>query len=191
MYSIREDFVHLPRNLDELKVVMDRYELVNLPGCGGSADVVHLKWSCCPAGDRNRAKGKEGFPTLAFKVVSGFADRQVMGVSSVQFGTRNDKHKHIVRLDKNVAMIRDGWYKDVEWTYYDKEGNLRRAVGIYLIVDGGNLRWPILICPWKHAHEWTAEGYFSSNIESVLKDVECFFGILKKRWKILEYGIKF
>jgi hypothetical protein len=26
-------------------------------------------------------------------------------------------------------------------------------------------------------------GYFSSNLESVRNDVECLFGILKKRWK--------
>ena len=35
------------------------------------------------------------------------------------------------------------------------------------------------------------KGYFSAHIESVRKDVECVFGILKKRWKILEYGIRF
>ena len=31
------------------------------------------------------------------------------------------------------------------------------------------------------------EGYFSLNLESVQKDVECTFGILKKRWCILHY----
>ena len=31
----------------------------------------------------------------------------------------------------------------------------------------------------------------SSTLESVRKDVECRFGILKKRWKILKYGIRF
>ncbi len=29
------------------------------------------------------------------------------------------------------------------------------------------------------------------HIESIHKDVECVFGILKKRWKILDYGIRF
>jgi hypothetical protein len=33
------------------------------------------------------------------------------------------------------------------------------------------------------------EGCFSSNLESVRKDVECTFGILKKRWKILNNGL--
>ncbi len=62
---------------------------------------------------------------------------------------------------------------------------------MYLICDGGYLRWPVLICPFKHSGCATQKGYFSSTIESVRKDVECTFGILKKRWKILEYGIRF
>ena len=33
------------------------------------------------------------------------------------------------------------------------------------------------------------EGYFSSNLESGRKDAECTFGMLKKRWKILNDGL--
>ena len=35
------------------------------------------------------------------------------------------------------------------------------------------------------------EDYFSSNIESVRKDVECVFGILKGRWASLDKGFKY
>ena len=35
----------------------------------------------------------------------------------------------------------------------------------------------------------SAEGYFLSNLESMTKDVECTFGIMKKRWKILNNGL--
>ena len=181
MYSIREEYVYYPRTPDELQTIMKRYEAKRLPGCGGSIDVVHLKWSNCPAGDRNRCVGKEGYPTLAFEVISGF-DREILGVSSVQFGTRNDKH--IVKLDKTVAKIRDDWYKTMEWEYYDANGNAHTAVGVYLICDGGYLRWPILICPYKGEKNGSQRGYFSTNLESVRKDVECVFGILKKRWKL-------
>jgi hypothetical protein len=30
-----------------------------------------------------------------------------------------------------------------------------------------------------------------SNLESIRKDVECTFGILKKRWRILDYGLQY
>jgi hypothetical protein len=39
----------------ELSEIMKCYEEVGLPGAVGSLDVVHVKWSNCPAGDHNRA----------------------------------------------------------------------------------------------------------------------------------------
>ncbi len=64
--------------------------------------------------------------------------------------------------------------------------------GAYLICDNGYLRWPQLICPYT-ANEpcHTEAGYFLSNIESVRKDVECTFGIIKKRWQILNNGLNY
>ena len=57
--------------------------------------------------------------------------------------------------------------------------------------DNGYLRWPTSICPYLHSDKTTMEGYFSTNLESVRKDVECVFGILKKRWRVLDHGFKF
>ncbi len=48
-----------------------------------------------------------------------------------------------------------------------------------------------LICPNMHTDKSSMEGYFSTNLESVRKDVECIFGIIKKRWRILDHGFKF
>lgn len=169
MYSIKDEYIVYPRNMTALKSVMDRYDDVDLPGCGGSIDVVHLKWSACPSGDTNRCKGKEGYPTLAFEVITGY-DRQILGVSAVQFGTRNDKH--IVKIDENVTRIRDGWYSDVEWAYLNAHGVRLTTKGIYLICDGGYLRWPTLICPFTGKSVASKEGYFSAHLESIRKDGE-------------------
>jgi hypothetical protein len=51
------------------------------------------------------------------------------------------------------------------------------------------LRLHQLIRPHKGANSPTLEGYFFTNMESVCKDVECTFGILKKRWKVLNNGL--
>jgi hypothetical protein len=52
---------------------------------------------------------------------------------------------------------------------------------MYLIHDNGYLRWPISIGPYTHVDQVTIEGYFSANLKSVCKDVECTsLGILKK-----------
>jgi hypothetical protein len=70
-----------------------------------------------------------------------------------------------------------------------KGGGIAQERGMYLICDNGYLRWPTSICPYEGAAKSTLEGYFSTNLESVRKDVECTFGILKKRWKILNHGL--
>jgi hypothetical protein len=188
IYSIRDEYIGYPKTEEELAVVVEPYERCFLPGCGGSVDVVHVKWGHCPAGDVNRCTGKEGYPSLAFEVVTGF-NRQILGVSQAHFGTRNDKH--IVRSDPTINSVRTGWYRKVRWRWYDEDGNEREDTGIYFICDGGYIRWPELICPYKHESVSSKKGYFSSKIESIRKDVECVFGILKKRWRCLDYGIRF
>ena len=73
------------------------------------------------------------------------------------------------------------------------EGNVMEDVifrykGPYLIVDNGYLSWsttaPLL--------KWTAEikeVHWSEWLESLRKDVECTYGILKGRWWIRKTGI--
>jgi hypothetical protein len=46
----------------------------------------------------------------------------------------------------------------------------------------------MMICPFTRMSNSSPEGYFSMNIESVCKDMECTFGIIKKRWRILNNG---
>lgn len=186
--EMRGEYISLPENIAELNRITRCYEACGLPGACGSMDVVHIKWSACPTGDLNRAKGKEGYPTVAFQCITDF-NRRILGVYGPQFGTFNDKH--IVKIDQNVREIRKGWMKDVVWRYFTAEGEVREERGMYLICDNGYLRWPQSICPYEGANKATLEGYFSTNLESVRKDVECTFGILKKRWRILNNGLNY
>ena len=78
------------------------YEFVGLPGCVGSMDVVHTKWSQCPTGDINRAKGKEGYPTLGFQYITDYNCR-ILGIFGPMFGSWNDKE--IIKLDPNMRKI--------------------------------------------------------------------------------------
>jgi hypothetical protein len=57
--------------------------------------------------------------------------------------------------------------------------------GLYLICDGGYHKWRVMQCPNKHTSEESAV-LFSQRLESVRKDAECTFRILKKRWHILK-----
>jgi len=185
---MKEEYIFLPRILTELNHANKDYSAAGLPGCVGSMDVVHVKWSHCPIGNHNRAKGKEGYPTLGFQCITDFNWR-VMAIYGPQFGSRNDKD--IVKHDDNVCAIRQNHlFTNATWKYYDCNDNIRSATGMYLICDNGYLLWPTSICPYSKASNTTQEGFFSTNLESVRKDVECTLGILKKRRKVLNHGFK-
>jgi hypothetical protein len=93
-----------------------------------------------------------------------------------------------MKVYPNVYCIQTDWYKDVSWKYYTSKGSVEKERGAYLICDNGYHRWPILYSPYANADCASLEGYFSTNLESVQKDVECTFGILKKQWRVLNDG---
>ncbi len=160
--DMKDEYISLPANVTDLKKVMKCYESVGLPGACGSMDVVHIKWSNCPAGDYNRAKGKEGYPTMAFHCITD-NNRLILAIYGTQFGTRNDKE--IVKLDPNVRKICFGWFSNICWWYYAETGGVRMEKGVCLICNNGYLRWPQTICPYTSDEPChTEEGYFSSNI---------------------------
>lgn len=60
--------------------------------------------------------------------------------------------------------------------------------GAWEIVDNGYLPWPTMVPPFKCSTTY-AEMRFLKWIESLRKDVECTFGIMKGRFCILKTGI--
>ncbi len=97
-----------------------------------------------------------------------------------------------VKLDDNVAAVSNEWYSDVDWQYFDEYGSVRTEKGCYLICDNGYIQWPTTICPYmRSVTNGRLEESFSANLESVRKDVECVFGILKTRWTSLDKGFKY
>ena len=61
--------------------------------------------------------------------------------------------------------------------------------GLWILVDGGYLRWSSTIPPFK-MYKNAKEERWSKWAESMRKDVECTFGILKGRFRILKTGIR-
>ena len=58
-----------------------------------------------------------------------------------------------------------------------------------MLVDNGYLNWGTTIPPMKNTIYQDASRW-SEWLESMRKDVECTFGILKGRWRILKSGIR-
>ena len=115
LVEMKDEYICIPPNITELRRVSRDYNAVGLPGCVGSMDVVHVKWANCPTGNHNRAKEKEGYPTLAFQCLTYFNSR-VMAIYGPQFGSCNDKD--IIKHNNNVRAIRLNWlFTNSTWKY--------------------------------------------------------------------------
>ena len=169
----------------KLTSMMAIYEKMGLPGCIGSTDCVHIKWDRCPVGLTNVCKGKEGYPSLVYSCTVDH-HRRILGVTRSNYGTRNDKT--IVRLDNYITDVRNGIvHGDTEYDIFI-EGRQVKTKGVYYLCDGGYHKWTCMIPPIKHTSS-RDDRLWSEWIESVRKDVECCFGILKGRFRILRHGI--
>ena len=99
------------------------------------------------------------------------------------YGTVNDKT--IVKYDDAVEIVRrDKLFTEYSYSVEKADGTRKLTRGAYLIVEGGYLRWKCLQCGLRSSSD---EDYaaWRKKIESVRKDIECYFGRLKQRFKIL------
>jgi hypothetical protein len=99
----------------------------------------------------------------------------------------------MVRLDAFISGICDGnnlQDNDFELLDHNREGNIIavKHKGVYVIVDNGYLQWSCTVPPFTITSD-IDKIRWSNWLESMRKDVECTFGILKGRWRILKSGI--
>jgi hypothetical protein len=81
--------------------------------------------------------------------------------------------------------------KESSFKYYLEDGSeAPEEKGYYYIVNGGYNTWIELIAPFKHEPESSIAHIWSKQVESVRKDMECVFGILKKRFLILKHPMR-
>ena len=178
------NYVFRPEGI-KLKKTMDVYSKMGLPGCIGSTDCVHVKWDRCPVQLHHLCNGKEGYPTLAYSVTVDH-HRRILGVTRSNFGARNDKT--IVRLDSYVMDVKNELiHADIEFDVF-VNGVLVKMKGVYYLCDGGYHKWLCMMNPMKHTSV-REQRLWSEWVESVRKDVECCFGILKSRFRFLRHGI--
>ena len=190
-----DEWVHGPRTKQELQAILDVYEKVGFPGAMGSCDAVHSgPWEKCPAKQTALHK-REKFPTLAFNAVVTHS-RRIQSFSGSHPGTRNDKT--LARMDPFIIKMRNPEWTlpdgtkmaDVEYTLRDADGKEVKMKGPYLICDGGYHRWRIFQCPVKFSSNLNILRW-SKRLESARKDVECTFGIMKRRFRILKVPLEF
>ena len=181
-------FIKIPKTAADVASVVNDFAANGFPGCIGSIDCVHIRWDNCPAMWRNLYKGKNSYPTISYEVTVAH-DKTILFSTVGHYGTRNDKT--IVRFDGMVQAIHQGGiYDDMTFELYQCDGTIVEQTGYYLICDGGYHQWRCLQCGFSQPLGESDSNY-SSHIGSVRKDVECCFGILKIRFRILRSPIIF
>ena len=186
MSSISTEYIYMPTTEEQFKfVVGEYYSARGLPGCVGSVDCVHVGWDKCPIMYHNMYTGKEGFPSIAYEVIC-TSRKFIQSVSVGHPGSRNDKH--IVRTDDSVMQLLEGngWLQSKAWKSIGPNSKRVQFFGVYLICNGGYHRWPCLISPVKTGVAGSPVMKWSAKLESVRKDIEGVFGILKKRFRFLK-----
>jgi hypothetical protein len=136
--------------------------------------------------------GKEKNPTRTYNATVDH-HRKFLNVTPGHPGRWNDKT--LVLFDEYVQKIRNGEIlDDVKFFLYEKGTDGKPQIcwyhGGWLMTDNGYLPWSVTVPPMKTTTN-LAELRWSKWEESMRKDVECAFAILKGRWLILKAGIRY
>jgi DDE superfamily endonuclease len=181
-------FVKVPQSLEALKQCENEYRIAGFPGCVGSTDATHIPLEKVSFTIR---QGHLGFKTSATTRTYNLTvnhRRQILHTTSGHPGRWNDKT--LARYDTFMDQLRRGFFDDMmTFELFDANGKRIVMKGAYVIVDNGYLQWSTSVPPFKDSCS-RKEVRFSKWLESLRKDVECTFGILKSRWRILKTGIR-
>jgi hypothetical protein len=186
-----------PTTLDEITTCTGIYQSLGMGPAIGSTDVTHISLGNCPNKFKILCTGKSGKPTMAYSLTCSHS-RKIYYCSAGFMGSKNDKH--ISRLDSFITAVGElDIYRNFEWNMDVTETVTEPRKGVHLLCDGGYHKWGHMICGLKVCRrsrnsfflttlQHTSKQYhslFSVQLESVRKDVECTFGILKCRFQIL------
>ena len=161
-------------------------------GCIGSTDATHVSMLNCASWASIGHKGfKLSFPARSYNMTVSHS-RMILGTTSGHPSTWNDKT--LIQFDPLISKIKFGHVpEDFEFSLFERDtnGNIVEVtyLGVWFIVDNGYLNWSRTIPPVKDAMSYETLR-FSEWLESMRKDVECTFGILKGRFLILKNGIR-
>ena len=185
-------YVTCPLTREELDDCSFEFKQAGLPGAIGSTDASNIVTERCPYKIRQLHLGFKVPHTCRTYNLTCNHRRRVLSTTRGHPARYNDQT--LIQFDEFVGKLRKGTYDNLSNFYlydYNEFGDVVEVEykGCWLVVDNGYLKWSITIPPSKGS-EFRTEIRFSEWLESMRKDVECCFGILKGRWRILRYGIR-
>jgi hypothetical protein len=190
-------YIRPPTCTDDAQAHASEYAVAGFTGAIGSTDATHILLERVPYRQRQTHIGFKMTHTARTYNITVNHRRQILATTTGHPARWNDKT--LALFDGFMTDLKNGHIMDdMFFDLYERgagttdDGNTlikRRYQGAWLLVDNGYLAWPTTVPPIKTTSS-RVEIRFSSWLESMRKDVECTFGILKGRWRILKTGIR-
>ncbi len=140
-----------------------------------------------PYWDESPLYGQGKLPTLAFQCICN-SNKEILHCSNAFLGSFNDKTITTNNFVPN--QIKSGLLREVIFVLFDKNNVPRTVLGGFLIVDGGYNKDPWLIDPDPSSINFKRK-LWSEWMESVRKDIECTFGMLKSIFRFFDHKIEY
>ncbi|KAI2499473.1 Plant transposon protein [Fragilaria crotonensis] len=192
-------YVSAPQTVEALRDCEKEYNIAGFPGCIGSNDATNIPLEKVCVLLRQAHLGFKSKSTMRTYNLTCNHRCQILHTTAGHPGRWNDKT--LIRFDTFMSELRDGALNDkMDFELRTRQGmadggedegeeRTLKLEGAYVIVDNGYLEWSTTVPPMKTSCN-RSELRFSQWLESMRKDVECTFGILKGRWRILKTGIR-
>ena len=190
--TLYQAWVVAPKTAHDAATHTQDYSKAGLPGCVGSCDATHIVFEKVEYRLRQSHLGFKSSHTARTYNITVNNRQRILATTTGHPARWNDKT--LVLFDGFVVSLSEGRVlNDAEFELYERsaDGSIVsiKYKGAWLIVDNGYLNWPTTVPPMKSSCLRT-EIRFSKWLESVRKDVECTFGILKGRFRVLKTGIR-
>jgi hypothetical protein len=182
-----------PKSSAEAATHSVEFSKAGFPGCVGSTDCTHISTEKCEYNLKNNHLGAKSSHTTRSYCLTANHRRRILHTTRGGPGRWNDQT--MVTYDTFVSGLHDGSVlKDVSFELLEKDvatGTIfkRKYHGAYVITDNGFHDHSTTIPPIANTVH-VPEIRWSKWVESMRKDVECTFGILKGRWRILKTGVR-
>ena len=162
------------------------------PGNAGFADATNVVCEKIQEAQKNSNTGFKQTQTARTYNITVTIEKLILHSTSGHPSQWNDKTLSF--FDDYITQIKNGTIlDDVEFELFErsKEGNVVvvKYQGVYLLVDNGYHRWVTMQAPLKFSSKRT-QVRWSQWVESLRKAVECTFGIMKGRFRVLKSGVK-
>ncbi len=192
--ALYDKYIRSPVTHADALLHTEEYKVAGFPGAVGSTDATHILIERLQSRFRQSHVGFKMSHTARRDNVTVNHRRQILSSTRGHPARWNDKtlatFDDFMQKINDVTILNDSLFELYDFDDDNAGVVIKRTYrGAWLLVDNGYHSWPTTVPPIKTSIK-KSEIRFSSWLESMRKDVECTFGILKGRWRILKSGIR-